>query len=156
MSLFGAQPSGFGAPATNTLGQSTNTSGLFGQPNQSQGQNQPQSNTFGASLLGTSTLAQPQPQSNPLGGGILGGSTLGGNTLGGNTLGGNTLGGNVLGGSTLGGSLLGQPQMQQQPQQQSAAPGFMNASQAPAQRSSLIWEPGRESLSKFPFSLIRP
>ncbi|KAI0837932.1 nucleoporin complex subunit 54-domain-containing protein [Hypoxylon sp. FL0890] len=109
MSLFGARPSGFGAPS-NTQGQTTS---LFGQPAQ-----QPQ---------------QPQPhnqqQTAALGGSILGGGTLG----------------QTQQPNALGGSILGQSQAQQ-PQQQPSAPGFMNASQAPVQRSSLIWEPGRESL----------
>ncbi|KAI5861103.1 nucleoporin complex subunit 54-domain-containing protein [Durotheca rogersii] len=49
----------------------------------------------------------------------------------------------------FGGSSFSQPlgqQQQGQPQQQLGASGFMNASQGIAQRSSLIWEPGRESI----------
>ncbi|KAI1379052.1 nucleoporin complex subunit 54-domain-containing protein [Hypoxylon crocopeplum] len=120
-SLLGTRTSGFGAP----LGQSTNTSSVFGQPaNQAQTQNQPQSNAFGGSILGGSALGQPQ--SNAFGGSILSQPQS----------------------NAFGGSILGQPQAQQQQsqQQQQQQPGFMNASQAPFQRSSLIWEPGRESL----------
>ncbi|KAK6956325.1 hypothetical protein Daesc_001601 [Daldinia eschscholtzii] len=66
----------------------------------------------------------------------------------------NIFGGGIFGGNppnqatqnVLGGSILGPPQAPQQPQQQLGATGLMNASQAPVQRSSLIWEPGRESL----------
>ncbi|KAI1104523.1 nucleoporin complex subunit 54-domain-containing protein [Jackrogersella minutella] len=107
---------GFGAPS-NTLGQNAGTSSLFNQP-----QNQSQTQT------------QTQPQSNQFGGSLLGGNTLGQQQQQSNP---------------FGGSLLAQPQaQQQQPQQQPNASGFMNASQAQAQplRSSLIWEPGRESL----------
>ncbi|KAH9994526.1 nucleoporin complex subunit 54-domain-containing protein [Xylariaceae sp. FL0662B] len=68
------------------------------------------------------------------------------------TFGGSTLGGSAFGQpqnqpqqSAFGGSILGQQnQNQQQPQQQYGASGFLNASQAPL-RSSLMWEPGRDS-----------
>ncbi|KAI0845834.1 nucleoporin complex subunit 54-domain-containing protein [Daldinia vernicosa] len=87
--------------------------------------------TTGFGQTANQSQTQNQPQSNTLGGGLLGGSTLGQPST-----------------NAFGGSILGQPQaqQQQQPQQQLGASGFMNASQAPVQRSSLIWEPGRESL----------
>lgn len=87
--------------------------------------------TTGFGQTANQSQTQNQPQSSALGGGLLGGSTLGQPST-----------------NAFGASLLGQPQAQQQPQQQLGASGFMNASQAPVQRSSLIWEPGRESLSK--------
>ncbi|OTA97626.1 hypothetical protein M434DRAFT_248973 [Hypoxylon sp. CO27-5] len=106
---------------------------------------------FGASsntpsqLASTSIFGQPaqqpqtqtQSQASPFGGSIFGGSALG----------------QTQKPSTLGASFLGQSQAQQQPQQQQpGASGFLNASQAPAQRSSLIWEPGRESLIHKPIT----
>ncbi|KAI0885995.1 nucleoporin complex subunit 54-domain-containing protein [Annulohypoxylon maeteangense] len=129
MSLFGQRPSGFGTPA-NTLGQNQapTTSSLFSQPQmqqqqQQQPQNQQQSNPFGGSLLGGNTFGQQQQQPQQQ---------------------------QQQPSNAFGGSLLGQTQIQQQPQQQPGGPGFMNASQGPAQRSSLIWEPGRESLTHKP------
>ncbi|KAI0521047.1 nucleoporin complex subunit 54-domain-containing protein [Xylaria bambusicola] len=54
--------------------------------------------------------------------------------------------------SAFGTSLLGQPAPQQQPQQQQqpVASSFLGASQAALQNKSLIWEPGRESISHKP------
>ncbi|KAI1765774.1 nucleoporin complex subunit 54-domain-containing protein [Hypoxylon sp. FL1150] len=124
MSIFGAKPStGFGTPAPS----------IFGQPtNQAQNQNQPQQNPFQGSILGGG-LGQQQPQNNTFGGSILGQPQQQQPQPQSNT---------------FGGSILNQPQPpQQQPQQQQpGAPGFLSAGQAPVQRSSLIWEPGRESL----------
>ncbi|KAI1442783.1 nucleoporin complex subunit 54-domain-containing protein [Annulohypoxylon stygium] len=127
--LFGARPAGFGT-ATNTFGQSQTpgTSSIFGQPQQpqqQQPQTQQQSNPFGGSLLGN-TLGQQQQQQQQ----------------------------QQQPSNPFGGSLLSQPQQQQQqPQQQQAGgAGFMNASQGPAPRSSLIWEPGRESLTHKPIT----
>ncbi|KAI1778860.1 nucleoporin complex subunit 54-domain-containing protein [Hypoxylon cercidicola] len=94
----------------------------------------PANNMFSQSSNQTQNQNQNQPQQNPFG----------------SVLGGGTLGQQQSQSNPFATSMLGQPQAQTQQQQlqqqQPGASGFMNASQAPVQRSSLIWEPGRESL----------
>ncbi|KAI0172814.1 nucleoporin complex subunit 54-domain-containing protein [Hypoxylon sp. FL1284] len=120
MSVFGQRPA-FGAPSTSMFGQPANQ-----MQNQNQNQNQPQQNAFGGSAFGGSTFGQQQPQQQQQQ---------------------QPQQSSMFGGSILGGAQPQQQQSQPQPQQQQPGPsGFMNASQAPVQRSSLIWEPGRESL----------
>ncbi|KAI1080569.1 nucleoporin complex subunit 54-domain-containing protein [Whalleya microplaca] len=142
----------------------------------SQTQNQPQTSAFG------SALGQPQNQQTSAFGSALGqpqnqqtsafGSTLGQpqnqqtNAFGGSMM--NkpqnqqpSVFGSLLGqpqsqpqNNAFGGSLLNRPQNQnqQQPQQQYGTSSFLNASQAP-QRSSVIWEPGRETTINKPVSV---
>ncbi|XXH02265.1 Nucleoporin nup57 [Hypoxylon texense] len=110
----------FGSTRQSAFGGTANS--LFGQPaNQTQTQTQTQNQN--------QNQTQNQPQPNPFSSNASLQQALQSNPFA------NT------------GQSQAQPQQQQpQPQQQPGASGFMNASQAPVQRSSLIWEPGRESL----------